>query len=178
MTYLVCASNCETCIGGAAADCTLCSSGYFAHPTTQACQSSCPNGYYKDTATRTCIQCDSTCVTCNGAGPSKCLTCGAQFYLSGSNSCLACDSLCDGCTGPANSECNACAAGKYQLEGSSYTCVSACSDIAPNYYLDGSICKACNSFCATCTGPEEYDCTSCEASAIEYVDSTVKNPKH
>ena len=91
---------------------------------------------------------------------------------------MVCDPLCNGCTGPSNTECNACVAGKYQLEGSSYTCVSACSDIAPNYYLDGSLCKPCNSFCATCTGPEEYDCTSCEASAIEYVDSTVKNPKH
>ena len=56
--------------------------------------------------------------------------------------------------------------------------MSACSDIAPNYYLDGSLCKPCNSLCATCTGPEEYVCTSCEASAIDYVDSTVKNPKH
>ena len=45
-TELVCASNCKTCTGGTASDCSMCDAGYFLNPTTNVCESTCPNGYY------------------------------------------------------------------------------------------------------------------------------------
>ena len=150
--------------------------GFFAQPSTLSCQSACPSGYYADAATRTCPQCDGACATCNGAGHTSCLTCNAQFYSSGANTCTACDPLCDGCSGGNNSDCSACATGKYSLEGTSVTCLNACTDVGPNYYLDGTVCKACVAPCASCVGPQHYQCNTCTTGAIEYIDSTLKNP--
>lgn len=78
--------------------------------------------------------------------------------------------------GPANTECSACATGKFSLENTSLTCVNACTDLGSNYYLDGTVCKACVAPCATCQGPEHYKCNTCTTGAIEYVDSTLKDP--
>lgn len=159
-SQLGCASNCDTCSSGAVADCSLCLAGYYSHPTTSACYSSCPNGYYQDPTPRTCPQCDIACATCTGSGSSSCLTCSPQYYSSAANECSACDALCDGCTGIDSTSCSACASGIYSIEGTN-TCVSACADHAPNYYLDWSLCKQCDPLCGTCSGPSSSLCLSC-----------------
>ena len=137
---LVCASNCETCSSGAVADCSLCLSGFYLHPTSSACEASCPSGYYEDNTLRTCPQCDPACLTCSGSGSSSCSSCSPQFYSSGANQCSTCDPLCDGCTGAGNALCSSCQTSSYSVEGTSLTCVSDCSDHAANFYLDGSVC--------------------------------------
>ena len=175
---LVCASNCETCTGSATTDCTLCYTGFYAQPTTLACSSSCPNGYYADSTTRTCIQCDAACATCNDAGHTNCLTCSAQYYSSAANTCSPCDPLCDGCSGGSSAHCSACATGKFSLEGTTYTCLNDCSDVSAEYYLDGTVCKACDSACGSCGGAHDFNCITCKSPAIEYVDSTIKSPMH
>lgn len=162
-TGLVCAANCETCTSGAVSDCSHCSTSYHLNPTTNACEASCPNGYYEDVATRSCPQCDPACLTCTAAGSSSCSSCSPQYYDAGSNTCQACDPLCDGCTGAGNTMCSSCATNKY-LVFSTNTCVSACSDYAANYFLDGSICKQCDPLCATCTGAGSNLCSSCASS--------------
>ena len=135
------------------------------------CKATCPSpGYYQDTALRTCPPCDPACLTCTGSSPSACSSCNAQYYSSGPNQCSACHPLCDGCTGPDSTSCSACASGKYAIDGTN-TCVSACSDHAPNYYLDGSICKQCDPLCATCTGAGNSLCSTC-ASSIYSVQAT------
>lgn len=134
---LVCAANCETCTSGAVADCSYCSSGFYLNPSTNACEASCPNGYYEDASTRTCPQCDDACLLCTGAGSSSCSSCSPQYYDAGGNTCLGCDPLCDGCTDAGNTFCSACAATKYPVHNTN-TCVTACSDHAANFYLDVS----------------------------------------
>lgn len=89
-----------------------------------------------------------------------------------------CDYRCDGCSGPLNTQCIACAAGKFSNESVAGTCVDACSDIGTNYYADNTVCRLCNAYCATCSGPLEYNCEQCHASAIEYVTSPLKDPVH
>ena len=140
-SQLACASNCETCSSGALQDCALCLSGFFAHPSTNVCEGSCPNGYYEDNALSTCPECDPACLTCSASGSSSCLSCSAQFYSSGGSSCSPCDPLCNACNGPGNNACQACAPTAYSVENTSLSCVAACSDFALNYYLDGSECK-------------------------------------
>ena len=176
--HLACATNCEACTSGAVTGCSRCYAGYYAHPTTQACESSCPDSYYADAASRSCLQCDVACGDCNGAGHTSCLTCSAQYYSSAANTCSPCDPLCDGCYGPNNSECSACASGKYSLDGTALTCLNACTDVGSTYYLDGTVCKACVAPCLTCEGPQHYECNTCDGSSIEYVDSSLKNPLH
>ena len=152
-------------------------SGYYLHPTTSACESSCPNGYYEDATPRTCPQCDQACLTCTGSGSSACSACSPQYYSSGANQCSGCDPLCDGCTGAGNSLCSACASSKYLIEGTT-TCVTNCGDHAANFYLDGSTCKQCDGACATCGGGEAYNCDTCTSGYKEVIDSPSKDPKH
>ena len=56
--------------------------------------------------------------------------------------------------------------------------MNSCSDVASNYYANGSTCRPCNSLCATCSGGQSYNCNSCASGKIELVDSPLKNPKH
>ena len=137
--------------------------GYFLHPTTSVCESSCPNGYYEDSGSRTCPQCSTGCLTCTTSGTSSCPSCSPQYYAPSINQCAACDGLCNECSGAGNGACDACAADKYSVENTSLTCVAQCSDHAPNYYLDDPICKKCDDLCATCTASTNAYCSSCAA---------------
>ena len=170
-SQLVCSSNCETCTSGAVSDCSLCASGYFQHPTTSACELSCPNGYYEDATLRTCPQCSTGCLTCTAAGTTNCPSCAPQYFSPSANECTACDQLCNGCTASGNTACQACATNIYSVENTSLKCVADCSHHGSNFYLDGSICKQCDVLCATCTGAGNTLCSSCAVSKYA-VDST------
>ena len=149
----VCATNCETCSSGAIADCSLCLSGYWAHPTTNVCETSCPIHYYENSGPRSCLACNPACATCNGPHVVNCLSCSPQYFMVVANKCDPCDSRCAECTGYLNTQCTGCAAGKFYQSLAPNTCVDSCSDIGANYYTDGSLCKGCNIYCATCSGP-------------------------
>lgn len=68
--------------------------------------------------------------------------------------CSSCGSNCDKC-GSAGI-CTVCASGF--LRDIDNTCVSSCQD---GSYSNGTHCHACDAACATCTGPDLGDCTSC-----------------
>ena len=70
--------------------------------------------------------------------------------------CLACDGLCNGCTGAGNTNCSACDVSAKSIDGVANKCVSQCSDHASNFYADSSVCRQCNSACATCNGGNAY----------------------
>ena len=150
---------------------------------------SCASGFYYDSGTAQCIACPALCTVCSSGVSGSCLACvtnavesggvcgcSAQSYES-SGSCLLCDALCDGCTGPGNTACIACASLNYLVEGTN-TCVSACSNFAPNYFLDASVCKPCHASCATCSAQFEYNCLSCAPGSTELTASPLKDPKH
>ena len=75
-------------------NCTKCSSGTiceacndnFLDPTTDKCETSCPDTYYKKVSTHTCDKCDTinlfeNCYTCVETGTS-CTECKPFYYLS------------------------------------------------------------------------------------------------
>ena len=108
-SQLVCAANCETCSTGAVADCSLCFTSFYLHPTTNACEALCPDAYYEDAPSRTCPQCNAACLTCTASGTLNCPTCASQHFAPAANQCAECDPLCDECTGSGNTACQACA---------------------------------------------------------------------
>ena len=82
------------------------------------CQEECPFSHYVTTS-QTCVECDGTCATCDGPGPSSCLTCSSGtplmhrgmcltacpdgFAPNASNYCLPCDRSCTTCESPFDS---------------------------------------------------------------------------
>ena len=75
--------NCFNCTETAIV-CNQCVSGYFLH--NSGCTTYCPNGYYADTATRTCVQCMANCDICfNASSCAQCIT--SYIFYTASNSC-------------------------------------------------------------------------------------------
>ena len=74
--------------------------------------SDCPSGYYGDATSKSCLACDSSCVTCNGGTANDCQSCDTAGgkYLS-TNTCLSCDSACTTCNGGTHSDCLTCTNG-------------------------------------------------------------------
>ena len=76
--------------------CAVCGSSKYLTPTGQ-CISDCAalSGYYDDNNSKTCKKCDSTCLTCSGAGADKCKSCTANTYFLGAEDgqagkCVSC----------------------------------------------------------------------------------------
>ena len=93
ISLVVCASHCSACTSGAASDCTLCEAGYFAQPSSNACEPACPLGSYANPVSRVCEPCsDLHCLDCS-ASKDTCTQCDTQsrYFLSGS-SCSFCAS--------------------------------------------------------------------------------------
>ena len=130
--------------------------------TPWTCSSNCPNGYYGETSTITCVVCNINCLTCDGATSSKCMTCQAGKFLS-SFQCLPCDSNIKTCSQSAIN-CTSC-----QIESffflicsqTPWTCSSTCPD---GYYGEMSTftCNPCNPSCLTCNGLTSLNCLNCQ----------------
>ena len=176
---IACASNCESCSSGDTTDCTNCIAGYFAHPSTLVCGSSCPNGYFPDSTARSCLPCDQSCTTCISSS-TNCNSCSSQHFPSAPfpASCANCDAACNECSGAGNSNCQACAVNYYPVDLLPSTCVANCRDHASNFYLDGSLCKECASECGTCSGPLNSNCDSCAVSRYEIVGHPSSSPMY
>ena len=124
-----------------------------------------------------CLECDSTCLTCNGALSSNCLTCpsGTYFislnsscvpcnvngYFISSTECLQCHSTCLTCNGALSTNCLSCPGGTYLLS-SNNSCVSCNED---HYFISDTQCLQCHSTCLTCSGVSSTSCITCVASS-------------
>ena len=64
-------------------------------------------GKYKDSG-NLCVNCHNSCLTCDEAGTSSCLSCRIGFYLTGGKICLACPANCNVCS---SSGCTTCRIG-------------------------------------------------------------------
>lgn len=109
---IICPSNCQTCSTEIA--CTTCSSGYYLREDN-FCYSSCIDGTFPNSTSRSCIPCSvgcfscfsvSVCVTClinyyKGVDNVCYLVCPAGFYGEEQNkTCLACPRECATCSSP------------------------------------------------------------------------------
>lgn len=89
---LSCSSNCVKCATDAT-HCTFCGldGGLQMYLTpTYTCNLTCPEKYFRDTLSKSCVQCHSTCYNCTGSSSSSCTSCsiisGQQYYLRINNS--------------------------------------------------------------------------------------------
>jgi proprotein convertase subtilisin/kexin type 5 len=75
-----CHFSCSICDGPLNSNCSQCSSDYFLFNHT-TCLRDCPEGFYKNSQTKTCDNCDVSCKSCNGPLTQNCLSCPSEKYL-------------------------------------------------------------------------------------------------
>ncbi|KAL4507646.1 hypothetical protein ABPG73_012334 [Tetrahymena malaccensis] len=136
------------------------------------CSSCQDDGYF--ISLNQCLQCDPSCLKCNGTTNKDCLSCPFGKYLDQNNSCvsckydgffisedkcLKCDSTCVTCNGTTNTDCLSCSKGQFLLVSNS-TCVNSCDSKNGFYILDDK-CIECDKSCKTCNGQLETNCLSC-----------------
>ena len=87
-----CDSTCRLCTGDQPTECTACYTGYLMESGSNSCLTCNVDGYYIDTISGECQQCDLTCKQCTGTQPTQCTVCYNDRHLfSGNNSCLLCN---------------------------------------------------------------------------------------
>ena len=84
-----CDSSCQKCIGTAATQCMSCYPGKYLLSSNSSCVSCNVDGYFVSGSQ--CLQCNSTCKSCND-GATSCTSCYEGFYLLIANSsCTPCN---------------------------------------------------------------------------------------
>jgi proprotein convertase subtilisin/kexin type 5 len=138
----MCESPCETCNNSSF--CTSCLADHpYLHPDG-SCHAPCPMGYYGDDATRTCVECHSSCRTCHGAESMHCDTCEVPLYLI-DHTCV-----------------EECPEDRFEAD----YCV--CSD-----NNDCGCCKHCHTSCESCHEGTDMDCVVCAEGFYAQPDSSV-----
>lgn len=100
--------------------------------------SSCVDSYYLDKGV--CVPCDASCKTCHDS--TLCLTCSSSYY----NKTNVNYALCGACS----IGCNLCSS-------------SGCSTCLSSFYLSGTTCLSCGSYCLTCSS--NTVCSLCDSSS-------------
>eukprot|EP00051_Salpingoeca_urceolata_P027566 m.482070 g.482070 ORF g.482070 m.482070 type:complete len:3234 (-) comp22424_c0_seq1:122-9823(-) len=111
----------------------------------------------------TCGECHPSCLTCDGPGSDRCLTCHVGLALDGTTCttgcnilgqvknaegvCQDCDASCVSCFGLGDNQCLSCPQGQFLLEG---RCQSTCHSQSSPFFRDPSSgrctkCKTCKS---------------------------------
>ena len=204
-------SNCETCLSNATKqnDGTCqCNSSYFKRndgscaqcpALCSTCNSSncltctspailqtskcvCPSHQYLDTTQ--CLNCDTACLNCSGAGASNCASCYNQGiltpaagpgtcscasgkYYSPPSGCMPCNVGCKDCAGALANQCLSCNSGA-TLSGESPT---SCVCNIGLYLESTGICQTCSQNCQACLG-SSATCTSCNTQTSKLTTNT------
>ena len=147
----LCFSNCSEC-NGLDKFCTDCAISHYLYQGI--CGIYCPDGYWKNPLYRRCDLCDSSCLTCISPGTSiNCLNCANGSYLI-NNMCFLCSNACATCE-KTSTNCSKCASNYNFIDNQ---CLLECPK---GYYALDNSCFLCNVLCIECTGPTEYECSSC-----------------
>eukprot|EP00347_Sterkiella_histriomuscorum_P002038 403369714 len=160
-------SNCIACTYF---ECLLCKSGTYLD--NQKCVTKCPDGFYGDSVSNSCMKCQSDCLKCQNNNYT-CTACNSNTYLYGTScvaqcpsllyfqddstrACLDCDSKCLVCP-KAKDDCSLCTEGNYLYNRK---CDSNCP-ISFYEQDDTRMCYPCHSNCKDCYGSLSSQCTSC-----------------
>ena len=143
--------------------------GLFKMIDSKECVKHCPNGEWADYETGTCQKCHDMCKTCFGPTSDTCLSCNETLYFYGYHcvqtctdthyadvklkECLPCSSNCRTCE-KSPSNCVNCR--PFFILDQYNRCLPPCDK-----HTNSSNCKQCHSTCLTCSGKENYQCTSC-----------------
>ena len=189
-----CNVACAVCTGSASTQCSACKTGFFLQPSGTECLNSCPSpGYWQDTTNHICADCHTACSVCTGSSDTQCSTCKSGYFLqpapddttcsstcpvgywqdTDNHICASCNAACAACTGSASTQCSACKSG-YFLQPNSATCLDSC----PIGYWGNptsNLCLNCDASCATCTGPDNTQCSACKPGF--YPDSSLNTCK-
>lgn len=181
MNGYCCHVDCATCTGSLINQCTSCTSPLILGTNNMCCHNSClscngkldnncltcPSGRYK-TNSNSCLPCDVSCGTCTGFGSSACLTCntalGYTSNPSNTSTCHICHPCCVSCTIP--NDPGACVGGckapyiSNGIGGCYFKCNPKSYKPVPVSGVSQS-CLPCSAKCASCTGGNTNDCTSC-----------------
>ncbi|KAM6902082.1 proprotein convertase subtilisin/kexin type 5 [Xenentodon cancila] len=121
-----CDPSCGECMEDGEDGCLSCPPGLIYLRKEGRCLPLCPQGYYHDSAHRTCEPCHASCRTCSAS--QSCDSCYPGYQLSNGrceslcdigqypvitgldHACEECDGSCLGCWGPGPSDCTACPA--------------------------------------------------------------------
>ena len=141
--------------------CDDCPTGCVECSSSSVCTSCLTNGYYYDHSTTSCGPCDSSCLQCNGALDTNCISCDStRVFQASTGSCLSltctstqyidtttatcepCDASCATCTGPTAYNCATCPTDYVLLTDNS--CLEATTQ---NGFLNanGTIAEKCGS---------------------------------
>ncbi|EAS00424.2 zinc finger lsd1 subclass family protein (macronuclear) [Tetrahymena thermophila SB210] len=126
-----CQTYCSSCLS--LNNCLICEQNYDL--INGQCDQKCSKSQYRDQQTLKCMQCDSSCLTCNGPLNINCLSCSPKLTMSSIGKCTICD------------------------EGEFYQ-KNEQQDIQ-NDTIDYLSCKKCDSSCQYCNGLTKYDCVTC-----------------
>ncbi|KAF9453697.1 hypothetical protein P691DRAFT_855337 [Macrolepiota fuliginosa MF-IS2] len=180
----LCSTSCKSCTGPTSNDCIQCNGAYIFNGTCVgnnadgSCEST--TGMIANNVNGKCDACPSKCtsckipgftpastvdqVQCTGCLPGsvlsqgKCVdSCPAGTFLSPQDNlnCIPCDSSCGTCADSATF-CLTCSTPSQLAFGGK--CVSSCPS---NTFTSNSSCTTCHGDCASCSGPQFSQCTSC-----------------
>lgn len=186
-----CNSQCKTCDGPYAENCTSCLSSGNPYLLLKMCWSICPKGFYANPTSGKCEVCpvQLSCTACkydNTTLSAYCTSCiyGTFFFSTNStcltscstnqyqntwnNSCTTCDSSCATCNGPSSFSCLSCPGVNNLLTNSTGGyCLGTCPT-ASGYVKVGTTCQPCDSTCITCNGIDASQCSTCQSSYYLY----------
>ncbi|KXN91956.1 Extracellular matrix protein FRAS1 [Leucoagaricus sp. SymC.cos] len=184
-----CSTACKTCTGPTSNNCALCAPGTFMFDGNcvgtngdGVCEGT--TGMVGNNLKGECDSCPSKCTSCKIPGFSvastidqlqctgclsgfvlsqgKCVdSCPAGTFLSPQDNlnCIPCDSSCSTCSDSAPFCLTCSGSGQLAFNGK---CVSSCP--TNTFTSNSSSCQTCHSDCASCSGGQFNQCTSCPAS--------------
>ncbi|KAI1904468.1 hypothetical protein AGOR_G00005950 [Albula goreensis] len=182
-----CDRTCMGCSGPEPTQCSKCKKGLALDPNTMMCgvtgDSQCPSRTFLHQNQFTCQSCHRHCESCDGPGPSACLTCVTPRYLHNGSCvsecpagffssteqadgtelgiCSPCDRVCATCNGASPKDCLTCSSSHLRLY---HLCLSHCPT---GYYAEGTQCEKCDSSCELCSGPGPDSCLACPPHLLE-----------
>lgn len=196
-----CHASCNSCDGSSNINCLTCSNPRFlfnkqclticpaplwGDPSSHKCETQCPVS--KDIVTRTCINCDASCLTCSGPSQVNCLSCAPTKLLWSSPPefkcldvcpppqvaspplCVDCHPNCKTCDGAFQNDCLSCSSSLFLHEKK---CLNSCTD--PYFGVNST--KKCESSCPRGSFPNLNTrvCDSCATQCEDCInDKTCK----
>ena len=172
----LCNGTCLTCQEVANTQCSSCKTGATISGGGSVGTCVCLSTHFPSPDSSNCVNCDVTCLACQGGNASDCLSCKGVAVRSGglpgscacpsthfpspnSSNCLICNLTCLSCHGAGPSQCNSCKSAAAISGGGT---VGACACLSTHYpSSDSSNCQPCDSTCATCQNSGPSQCLSC-----------------
>ncbi|XP_006812277.1 proprotein convertase subtilisin/kexin type 5-like, partial [Saccoglossus kowalevskii] len=181
-----CHVTCKTCLGNTDTDCLECNDGDILYEGV-SCVKHCPIGFYAQNMMvpesisecqpcalecEDCTQHRDNCVSCQHSTflyNGTCVDACPMYYTEDGNECVrteaGCPSFCKQCN--QIGDCEECDNGFRIHNGLCYLNDETCLNGQYDVWIDNKLnCHDCHDGCATCVGPSQYDCTSCNGKKI------------